>query len=481
MNMEKRPLMKALEIYTEEETARFHMPGHRNEKNIPSLQYLKDHLYDFDVTEIEGTDHLHYPEESIRLSQILLAEAMGSLESYYCVNGSTAANYAMIFGLLKPGDEVLLERSSHQSIFQAISLRGLKAIVLKPQVDERRSLPLPPTLEDIVETHKKHPCAKALILTSPNYYGQVTPLEEISCYLKKHRLYLLVDEAHGAHFPFSEKLPPTALSMGAHVSSVSFHKTLPVLTQGAVLNLSKDLTSSERNRIRHYLRVFQTSSPSYTLLASMENARALMEEEGRALYDKMLLQVEMLRENLSHLSQVEVSTGEYTYTDATRLVIKTPLSGEFLMTELRKNHKIQAEMATGNVLVFILSPFDRFEDFQRLPEAISCIQKEHKDLWSTPSPPIHLEYSESEALSLDMEEILFLEQEEIPVKQAAGRISAETITPYPPGIPILLPGERIGEKEVELLHRLFQGTGILKSASTTEMGITVLREKEGLI
>ncbi|WP_312711933.1 aminotransferase class I/II-fold pyridoxal phosphate-dependent enzyme [Proteiniclasticum ruminis] len=475
MDMKKRPLIKALETYTKEETSRFHMPGHRNGKTVPSLAFLQEHLYDFDVTEIDGTDHLHYPEESIKASQILLAKAMGSKESCYCVNGSTAVNYAMIFGLLKPGDEVLLERSCHQSVFQALGLRGLKPRFIKPQLDPEWALPLPPALTDIQEAYEKYPMIKAVILTSPNYYGKVAPLKEISHFLKMHGLYLIVDEAHGAHFAFSDKLPPTAMAMGAHVSSVSFHKTLPVLTQGAVLNLSEDLQESERSRIRHYLRVFQTSSPSYTMLVSMENARALMEEEGEALYDQLLREARLLREQLARIPQVEVYGNEDAFTDAARLVIRTPLPGEFLMGELRKKHRIQAEMTLGSIIVFILSPFDRKEDLERLPEAIAAVRTENEELWACPVSPFILHYSEEMELLYDLEEILFLEQEEIPVENAFGRISAETITPYPPGIPLILPGERIGEKEVRLLVELFQGDGILKSASKSKMGITVLK------
>ncbi len=316
---------------------------------------------------------------------------------------------------------------------------------------------------------------KAVILTSPNYYGKVAPLKEISHFVKMRGLYLIVDEAHGAHFAFSDKLPPTAMAMGAHVSSVSFHKTLPVLTQGAVLNLSEDLQESERSRIRHYLRVFQTSSPSYTMLVSMENARALMEEQGEALYDQLLGEARLLREQLVRIPQVEVYGNEDAFTDAARLVIRTPLPGEFLMGELRKKHRIQAEMTLGNSVVFILSPFDRKEDLERLPEAIAAVRTENEELWAGPVSPFILHYSEEMELLYDLEEILFLEQEEIPVENAFGRISAETITPYPPGIPLILPGERIGEKEVRLLIELFQGNGILKSASKSKMGITVLK------
>lgn len=480
MNMEKRPLIKALLEYTNEKTARFHMPGHRNEDGIPSLKLLQEQLYTFDVTEIEGTDHLHYPEDSIRLSQILLAEAMGAHESYYCVNGTTAANYAMLFGLLKPGDEVLMGRSSHQSIFNAISMRGLKARFLVPQIEEQWSLPLAPTVEEVKKTLNKYPEIKAVILTSPDYFGRVTPLQEIAAYLKSKGVYLLVDEAHGAHFPYSEKLPSSAMSMGAHASTVSFHKTLPVLTQGSVLNLSKDLSELEKRRIRHYLRVFQSSSPSYTILASMENARALLEDEGAELYVKLWDNCLKLKNTLAEIPYVKVYTGPVKYTDFTRLVISTPLSGDFLMNELRKKHRIQAEMAMGNLVVFILSPFDREKDYLRLPSAIENLIKENDKIHDKQSALQMLIYPEWEEPYQGDERILFLEQEEIPIDSALGRTSAETITPYPPGIPLLLPGERIGENEVRTLRNLFQTSNILKSTSNSPMGITVLKKQEEL-
>lgn len=481
MDLKKRPLIEALFKYQKEHPLKFHMPGHRNETHVASLMFLQKHLYDFDVTEVNGTDNLHAPESCIQDSQKLLAEALGAKESFYCVNGSTAANYAMVFGLLKPGDEVLLQRNSHQSLFRAMSLRNLRARFLVPQISSRFPIPLSVELEDIIRLHKQYPNARAVILTSPNYYGLVTSLEPIAAYCKDQGLYLLVDEAHGAHFAFSRELPPTAMLMGAHTSSVSFHKTLPVLTQGAVLNLSDALSDEDRTRIRYYLKFFQTSSPSYTLLASMENARALLEEEGETLYHQLIVQIHALKLALEEIPGVEVLSDSGHCFDITRLVVKTPIPGEFLGKMLRKEHQIQCEMTEGNLLVFILSPYDSKTDLLRLSGAIRAVIESAPQHWKSKGSMKIPDFSTEASPQFTEEELLFMSQEEILLSDSTGRISAESVTPYPPGVPYILPGEQIGESQVltltELMH---QGQQILKSHSQRLDTIRVLAKKEDL-
>ena len=482
MNYDRLPLIKGLLDYVEEENTKFHMPGHRNEDQIEELALLQKYLYGFDVTEVEGTDNLHYPEEMIASSQMLLTEAMGSKESLYCVNGSTSSNYAMIYGLLKREDTVLVQRNCHQSVYNAISLLDLKPVYLMPEIVKEFNLPSSITLEELKRLHKEHRQARAVILTSPTYHGMITDIAPLGNYCSKHGLYLLVDEAHGAHFSFSEMLPDASIRCGAHASSVSFHKTLPSLTQGSVLNLSEKLTEDEILRIRHYHRVFQSSSPSYPLLASMEMARYYMEENGEAVYRTLLVRISRLKEKLKKISGVQVLGKEHVpLFDETRLVLRTPLPGAELDRILRNEYRIQCEMTEGNNLIFILTPFDTEEDLEAIATALQMISRQQEKRWleeknqDETTHPMYLHspervYSESDAL--------YMESEQINLYEAVGRVSMEKVIPYPPGIPLLLPGELITKEIIDSLRiYMDQNANILKSRSQRKNQLCVVQEK----
>lgn len=479
IRFDRVPLIKGLKLYTEENNVRFHMPGHRHEEELEELSFLKENLFHFDVTEIDGTDNLHYPEEIIKESQALLAEAMGAKESLYCVNGSTASNYAMIFGLLKRNEQILVQRNCHQSIYNAIALLDLEPGFLLPQFLEGYALPSVVSLEELKRVHSMYPEAKAVILTSPTYHGTVADISALSSYCRENGLYLLVDEAHGAHFSFSVLLPQASIASGAHASSVSFHKTLPAMTQSSVLNLSALLSEKERLRIRHYHRIFQSSSPSYPLLCSMEMARYYMEEHGESLYEELILRINQLKAELLSIPGIKVLSGkDSSIYDSTRLVVNTPLPGVRIDEILRREHKIQCEMTEGRNLIFILTPFDREEDLMSIAHAIRKAHDQNEREWnkeedaavkvsSTMSYPLDRKYRESD--------VLFMEDEEIQIKDAQNRVSAEKIIPYPPGIPLILPGEVISEEVIKTyLHLKYQGANILKSHAGSDDTIRVV-------
>jgi len=482
MNYDKLPLIKGLKDYVEEENTRFHMPGHRNEDQIEELALLQKYLYSFDVTEVEGTDNLHYPEEMIASSQVLLTEAMGSKESLYCVNGSTSSNYAMIYGLLKREDTVLVQRNCHQSVYNAISLLDLKAVYLMPEIVKEFNLPSFITLEELKRIHEEHKEAKAVILTSPTYHGIVTDIAPLADYCRSHGLYLLVDEAHGAHFSFSEMLPDASIRCGANASSVSFHKTLPSLTQGSVLNLSEKLTEDEVLRIRHYHRIFQSSSPSYPLLASMEMARYYMEENGEALYRNLLERIFALKVELKKIKGIRILGKEHVpLFDETRLVISTPLPGAEIDHILRSEYKIQCEMTEGNNLIFILTPFDTEEDLESIAFALRSISRKQEKRWleeKNPEKTLHPMYINPPVRIYTESDVLYLESEHVSLDDAVGRVSIEKVIPYPPGIPLLMPGELITKEIIDsLMIYLNQDANILKTRSSMKDHLCVVNDR----
>lgn len=460
------PLIGGLECYTEENNRRFHMPGHRNEEALTELRFLRERLYAYDVTEVPGTDNLHHAEGILKESEALLTLALGAGESHYCVNGSTAVNYAMIHGLFQPGDVVLVQRNCHQSVYNALAMARLTPQYLLPEVDPTFLLPTGVSPKTIIQAYAEHPKAKGVILTSPSYYGTVTDLQAISVFVREKGMLLLVDEAHGAHFPFSPLLPKSAMAQGAHASAVSFHKTLPCLTQGAVLNLSADLSPLQRERVRHWLRIFQTTSPSYTLLASMEMARHLMETQGEKRIEALITRLDAMKSALREVPGLQVLDGKAL--DPTRLILRTPFHGAQVDAWLRRVHHIQAEMSEGQNLVFLLSAFDAPESWDALEAALKSLPSAAEE-FSLPAETSPL------VLTLPLrflpeEEVLFLPAEEVPFSQAEGRICAERIIPYPPGVPLILPGEEISGEILTRLQTLLSSGHPLNRTKSAQSG-----------
>lgn len=478
------PLIKGLELYAKEKNTLFHMPGHKQKEELEEMLYLKEHLLHLDVTEVPGTDNMHYPEGIIKESLDLLSEAMGSKKSYYLVNGSTSGNYAMIMGLFNKGDSVLIQRNCHQSVYNAIGLSGIQPVFVQPALLPGFHIPSCVTLEAIRSAWAAHPEVKGLVLTSPSYFGIMPDLRKIALFCREKSLRLVVDEAHGAHLGFSGSLPGTALSYGAHASTCSFHKTLTAFTQAAVLNLGDGLTEEEMGRIEYYLRVFQSSSPSYILMASLEMARYLMETKGEALLSVLLHNIEGLKESLKDLPAIRFLTDsdlEEGQMDPTRVTLFTPLDGNHLSGILRKDFHIQVEMTEGNCLVFLTTIMNSKEDFLHL--AASLREIFGNTSMTTPSHEASLEHSTPfsplpEPVTLFSErETLFMDSEEVRLDDAAGRVSRERVTPYPPGVPILLPGEVISAELISYLRRLNERDAVvLRSGSKDRDTVFVLKQ-----
>lgn len=481
--MDKAPLLKGLLSYHGENNALFHMPGHKGDPHGILASILGDVLK-LDVTEVPGTDNLHYPEGILKESMELLTRAMRSEESRYLVNGSTGGILAMVMGCFRPGDRVLVQRDCHQSVYNAIALSGIKPVFIDPEINEEFGIPTAIDAETVVKAMSSNPGLKGLILTSPSYFGVSPDLDGISDICRRNGMKLLVDEAHGSHFYFGDDLPVTAMDCGAAASVCSFHKTLPSLTQGSVINLGKGAQEEDKDRIRHYLRVFQTSSPSYVLMASLEAARLVMETEGYELLSGLKSMIDSLSESIRDIPGIRLlKEGDLKglRKDYTRLVLNTPLNGNYLSEVLRRDYGIQAEMAVGKNVVFIGSCFDDEGMYHRLRDAILDLDRKgmltesqsegnHSGATKLPSP----------VTMIPEREALFESWEEIAFEQAEGRICAERITPYPPGVPVLMTGELVSRDAVEHLLRLEEsGANILKTRSGGIGTIAVISRIKG--
>lgn len=480
MDMDKAPLLKGLLSYHEENNALFHMPGHKQDPR-GKLSSLLGNVLNLDVTEVPGTDNLHYPEGLLKESMELLTFAMRSAESRYLVNGSTAGILSMVMGCFRPGDRVLVQRDCHQSVYNAISLSGINPIFISPGTNEDFGIPTAIETDSLASAIEGNEAIKGLILTSPSYLGVSPDLKAIAEICEDKGIKLLVDEAHGSHFYFGDDLPMAAMDCGAYASVCSFHKTLPAMTQASVINLGKSSSLEDRERIRHYLRVFQTSSPSYVLMASLEAARLIMEVEGRELLRNVKEAISEFSESIKGIPGIRLlakSDLKGLQIDYTRLVLNTPVNGNLLSEVLRTDYSIQAEMAMGNNVVFIGTCFDNAAMYRKLSDALHDLKrkgvfrvtdqsKKKAVMSSLPSP----------VTSIPEREALFRDWEIIPCELAEGRISGEKVTPYPPGVPLVMTGELLMKDTLLILKDLEDsGANILRSRSAENGKIAVIKK-----
>ena len=453
------PILNGLVKYMNSNIIPFHMPGHKNNENsFEELELIKEKLYEIDKTEVKGLDNLHIPEGIILEAQKLTAIAYGASSSFFLVNGSTCGIYSMIMGMTRPGDKILIQRNCHRSVFMACLMGDLNTVYVPPEVLEEFDLAVGISCDALVKIMDENLDARALVLTYPSYYGICSDLDKIVKLAHERNILVLVDEAHGAHFPFSPRLPKASMKCGADVAVTSFHKTLPALTQTAVLNVKKGIDDSG---IRFMLRVFQSTSPSYILMASIDAARSIMVDRGEGLLDKLIDNIDKFEKEVNSigsykfLSRENIGTASIYDMDKTKIVLASScIGGRELEGKLRTDYNIQAEMSDmGNVL-FIATVGDNEKVFVKLTEALYNISKDnmcndnrkrkltHKLIFKT------IEY----VTCLNMRTAYYSKKKTIKLRDAIGCVSGEMVVPYPPGIPVLLPGELITREIIECIE-----------------------------
>lgn len=448
--MNKAPLLEELLKYKNENNLILSMPGNKSGKAFLKDELgkvFKDSLGDLDITEVDTLDNLHNPEGIIKEAQELLAKTYKVKKAYFLVNGSSGGNLAAIFSAFNEGDEVLVERNCHKSIYNGLILRKLKVVYIDAVIDKNLGIFLPPREEEIVKALNKAKSPKGIILTSPNYFGISSDIEEVIKKLKDRGLKVIIDSAHGAHFGFNESLPKSMATLGDYVV-VSAHKTLPSLTQGAYL-----LVNDNDSNIEFYLRAFMTTSPSYLIMASLDYARYYLDNYAREDYKNLIEVAENYREKINSLNKVYIVSekelkSSYTI-DKSRylMIVKDGFSGHKLLDYLREKN-IQSEMSFSKGIVLILSPSNTIEDFEKVYLAVSELDLNIiKDNKST----IEFKSSYPEKC-LEPYEIFNLKDIEINLSEAINKISKDFIVPYPPGIPIVCPGEKITSDTVEIIN-----------------------------
>ena len=448
----ERPIVSALQKFAEKAPLSWHVPGHKNGllSNLPKT--IKEALT-YDLTELTGLDDYHHPEETIAQAEVLLAKVYQSDKSFFLVNGSTVGNLAMIYAACKRNEKIIVQRNAHKSIFHALELVGAKAIFVAPAWNEATMTAGSVPASTIREALKLHPDAKAVVLTYPTYYGVAGSELELQIKMcHEQGMPVLVDEAHGAHFIASNTFPPSAIQLGADVVVQSAHKTLPAMTMASFMHVNSNLIKVEK--INHYLRMLQSSSPSYLLLASLDDARdyidSYLESDAAYLIDKRNQWIEALR-SIQPLQVIEVD-------DPLKLLLRFPGYTGFQLKEVLEEQGIYVELADPYQVLFILPLLKHGQAYPfaeariRIKEAILNLRK----IEAIPIQPVSTsnDYTTVSIPEYSYDELEQLEKEWVPYMRAIGRVSASMLIPYPPGIPLFLPGEKITVAKLSQLEEL---------------------------
>ena len=447
--MDKAPLLEALIRYKKEKNLILSMPGNKSGKAFKrdklGLEFQKN-LGNLDITEVSYLDNLHNPEGVIKESEELLAKTYNVKKAFFLVNGSTSGNMAAIFSAFKEGDEVLVERNCHKSIYNGLILRKLKVVFIDSVIDEENGIFLPVREDEIEEALKKSKNPKGIIITSPNYYGVKYNIEDYLIKLKERGLKLLIDSAHGAHFGITKELPKSLNAIGDYIV-LSAHKTLPALTQGSYLLVNdKDFNSD------FYIKAFMSTSPSYLIMASLDYARYYLDNFAEKDYNKLIKIAKVYKNKINNLNKMKV-LDEYNlkkgYTiDESRylLILEKGYSGEKLL-EYFASKKIQAEMSFERGVVLILSPINAEEDFELIFKAIKELDIE--SLKTEDKNSKYLKIMPKKVM--EPYEVFELEGKYVNIEDAKDKIAKEDIIPYPPGIPLVCRGEIITKEIIEVI------------------------------
>lgn len=446
LDQNRVPIAEALEEFHNNRVVPFDVPGHKRGKGNPELtDFLGRRCMSLDVNSMRPLDNLCHPVSVIKEAEELAAEAFGAGYAFFMVGGTTSAVQAMVFTAAKRGDKIILPRNVHRSVINAMVLCGAVPVYVNPAVDKRLGIALGMSVSDVEAAIKENPDAKAILVNNPTYYGICSDIKTITELAHKNNMLMLADEAHGTHFYFGEGLPLSAMAAGADMASVSMHKSGGSLTQSSFLLTGGNMNSG---RVRQIINLTQTTSGSYLFMSSLDISRKNLAVNGKEIFKKVCGLSDYARNEINQIGDFyayseELINGDSIFDfDTTKLSVNTldtGLAGIEVYDILRDDYDIQIEFGDmGNILAYI-SVGDRERDIERLVGALSEIRRRYKKdksgmLISEYIPP-HVVTSPQEAF--------YAHKESLPLEESRGRICSEFVMCYPPGIPILAPGEEI--------------------------------------
>ncbi|MDD3213533.1 MAG: aminotransferase class I/II-fold pyridoxal phosphate-dependent enzyme [Eubacteriales bacterium] len=455
MDQTRAPLYEALEAMRDERIVPFDVPGHkRGRGNKPLTDFLGERCLSVDVNSMKPLDNLCHPVSVIKEAEQLAAEAFGAAHAFFMVGGTTSAVQAMMLSTLKSGDKIILPRNVHQSVINAMVLCGAIPVYVNPETDKRLGIALGMSYASVERAALAHPEAKAILVNNPTYYGICSDIARITALAKSRGMRLLADEAHGTHFYFGRNMPLAAMAAGADMAAVSLHKSGGSLTQSSILLCGERVNA---DYVRQIINLTQTTSGSYLLLSSLDISRRNLALGGVELFDKVTRFARYAREEINELGDYyafssELVNGDSIFAfDETKLSINTldvGLAGIEVYDLLRDKYDIQVEFGDlGNILAYI-SVGDKTKNIERLISALSDIRRLYKGK--------RADLMESEYISPEVvcspQRAFYAEKRSTPLDACAGGICGEFVMSYPPGIPILAPGERITPQIVEYIR-----------------------------
>lgn len=464
MNQNRAPLYEAVVNHQAKRPVSLHVPGHKNGLLYQANPYFQS-ILSIDQTELTGLDDLHFSEGVILEAEQLLSAAYQVNRSFFLVNGSTVGNLAMMMATLEEGDTVFIQRNCHKSILNGIQLTKSVPILLGPEYNEGWGVAGGVSLETVKKAYRRYPHCKVIILTYPNYYGMTYELEEIIQFAHEHDIPVLIDEAHGAHFIGGEFFPPSSIELGADVVVQSAHKTLPAMTMGSYLHVNSNYISPEM--IQYYLRILQSSSPSYPIMASLDLARRYIATYSEKDMNYLMNSIEEFKRELDKINFIRVLEYPNQIGDPLKLTIQSECSYTgYQLQSLLEEKGVYTEMADPYNVLMVLPllkkdmhfPFN--EILSRIKEITIPAKADKRNVLYFKKESItmlHTKYSAKEIL--------------MPIDDAVGYISASTLIPYPPGIPFLVMGEEITPEDIKGLKILIDTGARIQGGETLAEGI----------
>ncbi len=472
MDHNKTPYFTAIKDYAERDIAPLDVPGHKRGRIKNELtEVLGDAFYLYDANAPKGLDNLSRPQGVIKEAQILMADAFKADKAYFLLNGTTQGIITMILTVVRAHEKIILPRNTHKSIISGLILSGAVPVFLPTVIDEELGISNGFTIDNLIKAIDENPDAKAVFVINTTYFGACTDLLSVVNVAHDNNMLVLVDEAHGGHLSFNDKLPIGAMEAGADMSSVSFHKTLGSLTQSSVLVAKGNRV--DYNRIRVVINILQSTSPSSILLASLDVARKQMYFNGTKELDDVIELSKYAKIEINKIDGVRLldkkyfqSKGTFDY-DETKLLISIADLGKpgyWFYNVLKDRFDIQIELGETYVILAILAIGTNKRDIDRLIEALKILSSELYDgKKKLPYPKFHYTFP---VMQVRPRVAFHAPKKFVPINEAIGEISGESIMIYPPGIPLVIPGEIIDENVVDMLNFYY------------ENGFSILTEQE---
>ena len=483
LDQTRAPIYEALEEFRKMRVVPFDVPGHKRGRGNPELaRLLGETCVSMDVNSMKPLDNLCHPVSVIREAEELAAEAFGAAHAFLMVGGTTSAVQSMALACCKKGDKIIMPRNVHRSIINALVLCGARPVYVNPDVDRHLGISLGMKVEQVEQAIRDNPDAVAVFVNNPTYYGICSDLRTIVEAAHSHGMKVLVDEAHGTHFYFGENFPVTAMAAGADMASVSMHKSGGSLTQSSLLLVGKDM---HPGYVRQIINLTQTTSASYLLLSSLDISRRNLALRGREAFARVAKLAEYAREEINRIGGYyafgdELVNRDSVYAfDPTKLSVHTldiGLAGIEVYDILRDEYDIQIEFGDlGNMLAY-LSIGDRKQEVERLVSALADIKRRYQ---KDKTGMLSQEYIPPRVV-MTPQESFYAPKEQLPIQEAEGRICSEFVMCYPPGIPILAPGEEITDEIIEyILYAKEKGCSMTGPEDEKIEKLNVVTEKKG--